>query len=295
MKFPPFEYAHPASLAEATDQLAADEDARALAGGQSLLPLMALRLARPSTLVDIGGVVPRGVEHVGPGRGALRIGALTTQTELLSDPLIGRFAPLVAAAAAHVGHPAIRNRGTLGGSLAHGDPAAELPAALVALGGSVDVTGPGGDRSLSCAELIDGYFVNTLVPGELITSVVVPMSGDGAGAAWCEWALRSGDFAEVGIGVSLAVGPDGLVWEVRAASCGVGGRPVDLAAAMTGVHGARGDEPDLLRQVASLVANAAVEEGGDGDRAELAGMLAARALRRAYVRANGERPSEVTP
>ena len=203
VKFPPFDYVRAGSVAEAVGYLAGDEDARVLAGGQSLLPLMAMRLARPSVLVDIGSLDLAGVELEG---GVLRLGGLVRHSTLVDDPSVQAHAPLLAAGAAHVGHPAIRNRGTLAGSLAHADPAAELPAVTVALDARVTVDGPSGRRSLPAAELIDGYFTNNLETGEVITAIEVPVGAPGQGAAFCEWAPRFADFAEVGVGVAVEPG-----------------------------------------------------------------------------------------
>lgn len=288
MKFPPFDYVRPATVAEAVGCLAADEDAKALAGGQSLLPLMALRLARPAVLVDIGRLDLATVRLDVPA--TLRVGALVRHSTLLTDPVVAAHAPLLAAAAAHVGHPAIRNRGTLAGSLAHADPAAELPAAAVALGATVTVEGPGGAREMAVSDLIDGFFTNHLEPGELITAVVFEAAGPGQGSAFCEWAPRSGDFAEVGVGVAVDIGDDGACTAVRAAACGVAGAPVPLAAGLQPVlAGAAAAGPAQLVEAARLARAAAGDAGADEDKAELAGLLTARAVKRAFDRAAARR------
>jgi carbon-monoxide dehydrogenase medium subunit len=195
---------------------------------------------------------------------------------------------LLAAAAAHVGHPAIRNRGTLAGSLAHADPAAELPAAAVALGATVSVQGPGGRRALGAADLIDGYFSNHLEPGEVIAAIEVPAAGPGHGAAFCEWAVRIGDFAEVGVGVAIDSDGNGACTGVRAATCGVGGAPVALGPSLEELLcGTAEPSPSQLVDTARIATVAAAGAGADEDRAGLAGLLTARAVKRAFDRIAG--------
>ena len=278
MKFPPFDYLAPADVDEAIEALTVDEDAKVLAGGQSLLPLMALRLARPSVVVDLGrlDVAPAAIDP-GPGpAGTLRLGALTRQAVLEEDAAVGSAAPLVAAAVRHVGHRATRALGTIGGSLAHADPAAELPAVMVALEASVVTRSPRGTRTIPCATLASGFFTTCLDHDEVIIEVHVPAAAAGTGSAWCEWAARSGDFAEAGVGVNLEPGDDGSCAKARAAASGVAPTPVDLSSIvsplLTGVNTAG---PSVLREIAAAVAAECVSE--------LAGLLAARAVHRAMA------------
>ena len=280
MKAPPFEYVRAGSVGDAVEALAADPDARVLAGGQSLAPLLALRLARPSVLVDVGRVP---LHDVTVDDAWIRLGAVVRHRQLVDDPVVTREAPLLALAARHVGDAAIRNRGTLGGSLAHADPAAELPAALVAAGGRVTVTSTRGSRELAAADLFEGFFVTGLEPDELLTEVVVPRAPGGSGSAFEEWAPRAADFAVAGVAVTVQLADDGTCTGMGAAACGVGNVPVDLAHAMgrAGVVGARAEDA-LWGAVADAVQRACVS---DDDRAELAGLLAARAVRHAFVRA----------
>jgi CO/xanthine dehydrogenase FAD-binding subunit len=285
LKFPHFEYARPDTLNEAVDLLSSHEDAKALAGGQSLLPLMALRLARPALLVELSALGLDGVELlpespvvVGP---ALCIGAMARQSRLLADPVTDAV-PLLAAATRWVGHRATRNRGTVGGSLAHADPAAELPAVAVALGAVALVVGPRGRRPIPCQQLADGHFTTTLADDEIITEIHVPVIAGRAGAAFCEWAPRSGDFAEVGIGVALRLDRDGRCDGVWAGGCGLGAIPEDLGPVLArpGVLGERSASSHLLGEVARRV-RAATARSGD-DKSSLAGLLAARAFRQAF-------------
>jgi carbon-monoxide dehydrogenase medium subunit len=291
MKPAPFEYVAVSSLAEAVHTLAADEGAKVLAGGQSLMPLLSLRLARPTLLVDINGLGMDGIA-VNAADATVRIGALVRHRRLELDPVIARSVPLLASAAPLIGYPAIRNLGTIGGSLAHADPVAELPAVLVAMSGSVLVTGSAGEREISAAEFFEGFLTTSLTPDEIIVEVRLPGLGRGPtrqGASFCEWAPRTGDFAEAGVGVALAVDESGMCTAVRAAACGVATTPVLLSDGLerAGVAGAREATDPLLRAVAVDVARACA--GAEGDRAELAGLLAARAVSRAFTQT---RPGE---
>ncbi len=284
MKPPPFDYLAAESLEEAVRALAADEDAKVLAGGQSLIPLLSLRLARPSVLVDIGRL---DLGEISINGTTLRIGALVPHTRVEHDPIVAAAVPLLADATAQVGYPAIRNRGTLGGSLAHADPVAEIPAAAVALGALVVVTGPQGQRRLLAADLADGYFSTVLEPAEIIVAVEFPfLAGRGHGAAWCEWSPRAHDFADAGVGIALEIDEDGTCRQVRAAAAGMAAHPVDLTAVVegSGVLGANLGRPvaGLFRAVAAAVTAAGV--GAGDDKAELAGLLAARALHKAIGR-----------
>jgi aerobic carbon-monoxide dehydrogenase medium subunit len=193
----PFDYLAASSAAEAIALLAEHgDDAKLLAGGHSLLPMMKLRLATPAVLIDIGRVEElSGITADGPD---LVIGATTRHAELAASPLVREQAPLLAHAAAQVGDPQIRHRGTIGGSLAHADPAADLPMAIVALGGSVELRGPDGTRAVSADDFFAGYFETALEPGELITAVRVPGA---PGAAWGyqKFVRRANDWAIVGV------------------------------------------------------------------------------------------------
>lgn len=291
MKFAPFEYVRAATLAEAIEALAADEDAKVIAGGQSLLPLMALRLSRPSTLVDITGLDLGGVRLDADGN-VLRLGATVRHRVLEDSAQVADAAPLLSAAVRYVGHRAIRSRGTLGGSLAHADPAAELPAAALALGATAVIAGSRGERRAPCAELAEGYLVTSLHPAEIITEIEVPAASGGHGASFCEWAARSGDFAEVGVAVAIDLEDGGCCERVRGAACGVGSVPVDLGPVLSaiGVVGATAPEPALLRAAAGAVASGVASAGED--KAGLAGLLAARGLVQAFARAHSK-PAEV--
>lgn len=224
MKAPAFDYVRPDSLAEALTLLAAHgEAARPVAGGQSLLPAMNLRLASPSLLIDIGRLAAlRGVTLQG---GVLRLGALTRHAELLSSPEIGTAAPLLARAAAQIAHPAIRSRGTIGGSLAHADPAAELPACLLALGGRVVAQSAAGMRVIGADDFFAGLFATALRADELIVAVEIDAPRVGAVTGFGELTRRSGDYAIIGLAAQGRV--EGDVWTaLRLAFFSAGATPV---------------------------------------------------------------------
>jgi carbon-monoxide dehydrogenase medium subunit len=192
-----FDYLAASSAAEAIALLAEHgDDAKLLAGGHSLLPMMKLRLATPAVLVDIGRVDE--LSGITADGSDLVIGATTRHAELAASPLVRDQAPLLAHAAAQVGDPQIRHRGTIGGSLAHADPAADLPMALVALGGSVELRGPGGTRAVSADDFFAGYFETVLEPDEMITAVRVPAT-PGAPWGYQKFVRRANDWAIVGV------------------------------------------------------------------------------------------------
>jgi aerobic carbon-monoxide dehydrogenase medium subunit len=274
----PFEYLRPASVPEALAALSGDESAKLIAGGQSLVPLMALRLARPTLLVDVNDL---GLEGVDAGDDVVRIGACTRHRRLERDPVIARAAPLVREAAGLIGYPAIRTRGTIGGSLAHADPVAELPAVLVAARGSVVVRSSRGAREIAAAELFEGFLETTLARDELVEEVLVPAIGPRHGSAFCEWAPREGDFAVAGIAVTLERDAEGRCVSLGAAACGIASVPVDCSAFVGVVLGEAAASAGLVEEVARAVRTGV---GGDDDRADLLGMLAARAVHRAFAR-----------
>jgi carbon-monoxide dehydrogenase medium subunit len=274
----PFEYVRPASVAEALAALASDENAKLIAGGQSLVPLMAMRLARPTLVVDIADLGLDGVDASGP---VVRIGAGTRHRRLERDPVIARAAPLVREAAGLIGYPAIRTRGTIGGSLAHADPEAELPAVLVATGGSVSARCARGTREIAAADLFTGFLETTMARDEIIENVLLPAAGPRHGSAFCEWAPRQGDFAVAGIAVELERDADGRCVALGAGACGIGAVPVDCSAWLGAALGESTASTALVAEVARVVRTSV---GGDEDRAELLGLLAARAVHRSFAR-----------
>jgi CO/xanthine dehydrogenase FAD-binding subunit len=223
--------------------------------------------------------------------GALSIGALTRQRTLERDSRIARACPLVAEAMPYVGHVAIRNRGTLGGSLAHADPAAELPAVVTALGAEIHVRGPAGSRTVTAAELFVMPLVTSLEPDELVVSVSIPAPAPRTGHAWCELAERHGDFALAGAAAAVSLDEHGACREARLALAGVGPVPVDAREAAAALAGS---EPagEALDEAAELAARSC-DPASDGHasaryRRRLVRVLARRALGAATARARGE-------
>ena len=225
MKPAGFDYERPSSLTETLDRLATvGEDAKVLAGGQSLIPLMAMRLARPSVLIDVNRVEDLTFEA---DRGDyLELGALTRQRAAERSAVVRRTAPLLREALGHIGHPQIRNRGTIGGSLAHADPAAELPTVAVALDATMVIQRAGGDRTVPAADFFTGFFTTAIEPEELLTSVRIPSLPPNAGCSYKEFSRRHGDFAVVGVAAVVVLGGDATISQARIALSGVGSVPV---------------------------------------------------------------------
>jgi carbon-monoxide dehydrogenase medium subunit len=227
VKLPPVEYEAPATIAEAVDLLAEHQDeASVLAGGQSLIPLLALRLARPAVLIDINSL--RELSGVSAADGWVAVGAMTREYEAEESATIAGAVPLLAAALPLIGHEAIRSRGTIGGSLAHADPAAELPAVARALDAELVVRSRSGDRVIPAAQWFEGYLATARRPDEILVEARFPAAGPGTGAAFQEVARRHGDFAMVGLAASLTL-TDGTVSDARLAFSGVADVPVRAA------------------------------------------------------------------
>jgi carbon-monoxide dehydrogenase medium subunit len=234
MKASAFAYARATSVSNALELLVAHGDrAKVLSGGQSLMPAMNLRLISPELVVDIGELAElRGIALTGE---LLRIGALTRHVDLARSPEIAAHAPLLAEAIAHVAHPAIRNRGTLGGSLAHADPASELPACMLALNATLIIRGQGGERRIAAGEFFTGIYQTALSPEELLVAVELPVARKNATHFFREFARRHGDYAIVGVAAQAIVEGNAFA-DLRLALFAVGDRPV-LAKAATKLVG----------------------------------------------------------
>jgi carbon-monoxide dehydrogenase medium subunit len=229
MKLPDFAYEAPATLAEAVALMAEHQgEASVLAGGQSLIPLLALRLARPPVLVDINGLSE--LSGVSVADGWVAVGAMTREYVAEESEAVAETLPLLAAALPLIGHEAIRSRGTIGGSLAHADPAAELPAVARALDAEFVVRSRSGERVIPAAEWFEGYLATSRRPDEILVEVRFPTAGPGTGVTFQEVARRHGDFAMVGLAVSLTLA-DGVVTDARLAFSGIADVPVRAAAA----------------------------------------------------------------
>ncbi|HWE11339.1 MAG TPA: FAD binding domain-containing protein [Solirubrobacteraceae bacterium] len=263
MKPAPFVYTPAPSVAGALELLA-DEDATALAGGQSLVPLLNFRLARPGVLVDLNPLTA--LDHLHVTGGALRIGALTRQATLQRSATVAEGWPLLTEAVSHVGHAAIRNRGTVGGSVAHADPAAELPVALTALDARFHLRSGAGERTLSASELFQGPMTTALETGELLVEIEVPPVGPGARMAFLEHARTHGDFAVAGAAVVLVPGERAAI--------------ALLGAAVTPVRAHAAERALLGGAAAAEAARLAGADVGDDHRRALITTLTRRALER---------------
>jgi carbon-monoxide dehydrogenase medium subunit len=260
MKPPPFAYVAPRSLDEALALLARHgDDAKVLAGGQSLVPALNLRMMAPAVLVDInrvpelGGILQTGAE--------ITLGALTRHRQLERDPAIARAVPMLASAAPHIAHLPIRSRGTMGGSLSHADPAAELAAVCLACDATMVLRGPGGEREVPAAQFNLGVFTTALAPGELLVAIRFPAWPATRPHGFQEVARRHGDFAICGAAVTVDLQPDGRCGDARIVIFGAADRPLlrpDAAAAL------QGQTPtlSLLREVAELAAEG-LDPGSD--------------------------------
>jgi aerobic carbon-monoxide dehydrogenase medium subunit len=289
MKPPDFDYLVPRSVEEAIDALARRGDqAKVLAGGQSLVPLMNLRLASPAALVDVNEL--RELDYVRARDGGLAIGAVTRQSTLERSPLVAERLPILVEALGHVGHPAIRHRGTVGGSLAHADPAAELAAVMLALDAGVEARGPNGARQVAAADLVTGYLTTSLAPDELLVEVRVPSPPPGTGGAFVELARRYGDFAICGAAALVTLDSGGRCERVRLALCGAGPGPVRAHAAERALVG----EPRWAAAIEAAAQRVGDEvdppsdiHGSAGYRRKMAVVMARRALQQAAARAAG--------
>ncbi|HWO42683.1 MAG TPA: xanthine dehydrogenase family protein subunit M [Candidatus Eisenbacteria bacterium] len=295
MKPAAFEYFAPATVDETIELLSAHgEDAKILAGGQSLMPLMNLRLARPRVVIDINPVSALDYVRIGP-RNELCIGALTRQRSLEQSALVKERNPLLAAAMPLIGHFQIRNRGTIGGSVVHADPAAELPAVTLALGAEFVAKSAAAERVIPAAGFFLEYMTTALRPTELLTEIrLLPLR---AGCGWAieEVARRRGDFAIVGVVALLQVGEAGLCEDARLALFGVSERPVRAERGEQVLLG-NGPEPKAFAAAAQAVVDeldpvSDVHASGEYRR-EAAAFLMKKALHAALARARGERVDE---
>ncbi len=250
MKPAPFEYSLPTTLDEAIGALA-DGDAKVLAGGQSLIPLMSMRLASFERLVDLRAVPA--LQGCGRVNGSLRIGAMTRQADAEHDSTVRGDVPLLAVALPNIGHFQIRNQGTIGGSIAHADPAAELPAVALALDATLEAVGPGGTRRIPASEFFLATFDTALDDAEILTAVEFPVWGAGSGFAVEEMARRSGDFALVGAMCGVHVS-SGRIDRATIAMFGVGSTPIRCSTAEQGLIGESVDglaAADVAREAAA--------------------------------------------
>ena len=284
MKPAPFDYHAPASLDEAVALMSTLDNAKVIAGGQSLVAMMNFRYAMPDHLIDLGNIAGLSGLHFEPR--TLRIGAMTRQRELeFSAPLADKV-PLFKAALAHVGHRQTRNRGTLGGSLAHADPAAELPTACLALDAEIEIAGAGGTRIVPMREFSAGFMTTALGYDEILLAVHIRPWPEGHGYSFQEYARRHGDFAVAGAAVLLDANNDGVIERAAVALCGVTDRPVrrdEAEAALVERH----LDDSVIARAASLAGDVEATADIHADatyRRHLARVLTTRALHEASSR-----------
>jgi carbon-monoxide dehydrogenase medium subunit len=286
MKPPLFEYARPSSPAEAVSLLAsAGGEGKVLAGGQSLVPLLNFRLAAPGLLVDINRIPE--LVFVEEESGTLRVGAGTRMRALELDPLVRERIAILKAAASWVGHVQIRNRGTVGGSIAHADPAAEVPAISVLLDAELTVLGPNGARTAQAADFFEGFLTTDLADDELLTEIRFPIPEAAEGWGFREFAQRRGDFALAGAAVMLRPADDGTVGRARIVVFGTADRPLRAPEAEAALVGNRAT-PEAIEAAAQSAAEAAAADDPRPDaayRRQLTETMVRRALEDAIGRA----------
>jgi carbon-monoxide dehydrogenase medium subunit len=286
LKPPPFRYVAAKTVGEAVSRLAQDAaEAKILAGGQSLVPLLNFRLSHPQVLVDINRLSE--LDYVDRTRDVLRIGALTRHRTIETSPLVREHAPILSDAAAQIGHLAIRNRGTLGGSLAHADPAAELPLIAVLLDATVETTGSGGARRIPAATFFNGPLTTTLRGDEIITAMEISVLANGSGYAFREFTRRSGDFAIVAVGAVVSL-QRGRCVGARIALGGAAGTPIRASAAETVLRD-QAPSPDVIAAATRAARERAAPWGdlhASADfRSHLVEVLCRRTLESAFERA----------
>ena len=253
---PNFDYYRASSVADAGRLLAEHPGAKLLAGGHSLIPLLKLRLAAPSAVIDIGRIAElRGVAAGGDG---LRIGALTTHAEIAASSDVQRHAAALAEAAGQIGDPAVRNRGTIGGNLAHADPASDLPTVLAALGATLSIVGPGGERSVAADGFFQGLMMTALGENEVLTAITVPAAGAGSGSAYAKFPHPASRYAVVGAAASVTASNGSC----SGASVAVGGlTPAPVRCA--GVEGALSGQALTADTIAAAAEAVAGDVGDD--------------------------------
>jgi carbon-monoxide dehydrogenase medium subunit len=286
-----FEYHAPTSVDDATALLARlGEDAKILSGGQSLIPLMKLRLATPPHVVDINGIP--GLAYIRERDGVLAIGALTRESELEESESVRARYPLLHDACRVIADPLVRNLATVGGNLAHADPANDHPAAMLALGAEVVARGGGGERRIPIASFFSGPFVTALGPGELLVEIRVPMPAPRSGGAYLKMERKVGDFATAAVAAQLTLRADGACEHAGIGLTNVGLMPIEATQAEAALRGKRLDDKTIA-QAAHLAAAAAEPtedlRGSVEYKRDLVRVLTARAVRRALERAEGRR------
>jgi len=284
MKPAPFDYHAPQTLEEATALLATLENAKVLAGGQSLVPMMNFRYVIVDHLVDLAKV--KSLAGISVADGRMRIGAMTRQREIEFSPEVARHCPLLLKAIKNVGHRQTRNRGTIGGSLAHADPAAEMPTVCAAHDAVIEITGHAGTRKVPFNEFGIGFMTTAVEPNEIVTAIELPLWPQGHGYGFQEFARRHGDFAVAGAAVLVDCDKGGIVRRASVTLCGVGNTPLRLPAAEAALTGQRLDDAAIgaaVNAVKSIEPTSDIHATPEY-RSHLAQVLLARALRDAAGR-----------
>jgi aerobic carbon-monoxide dehydrogenase medium subunit len=287
---PQFAYFAPTTLQEALTLLRQyGSEAKLLSGGQSLIPLMKLRLAAPAYLIDINRLP--GLDFLQERNGFLRIGALTREADLEHSELVRTHYPIVGDTARVIGDPLVRNLATIGGNLAHADPANDHPATLLALGAEVVATGLDGERTIPIAEFFTDFFTTALRPDEMLTEIRIPAPAAGSGGAYVKLERKVGDFAIVGVAAQVTVDATGICTRAGIGLTNVGPTPLQARQAEVLLQGQRLDQ-DSIAQAAQLAAEAARPEadlrGSVAYKRDMVRVLTTRALTRALERANGQ-------
>jgi carbon-monoxide dehydrogenase medium subunit len=286
---PSFDYVVPRSVSEAVALLEDNPDAKVLAGGHSLIPLMKLRLASPALLVDINKI--EGLDYIREDDGWLKIGTLTRESELDRSDLIREKYPLLADTTRMVADPLVRNMATLGGNLAHADPANDHPAAILAYGGQVVAMGPGGERVIPIEDFFESLFETSLAHDEILTEVRVPAPKPRTGGAYVKVERKVGDFATAAVAVQLTLDANGNCESAGIGLTNVGETPIKATGAEQALVGKPLDEANI--RIAAQLASEAAEPAGDHRGSEeykraLVKTLTVRALRLALARATGQ-------
>ncbi len=289
---PPFDYHAPGSLDEALGLLGSLDDAKIMSGGQSLLPMLKLRLAAPAHIVDIGRIP--GLGSISEEDGFLRIGALVTETALEKNATVAQRFPILLDTAKVIADPLVRNRATVCGNAAHGDPANDHPATMLALRAHFVATGPGGRRSIEADDFFHGLFMTALEPNEILTEIRIPSPGERSGGAYLKLERKVGDYAVAGVAVQLTLDDEGAVTQAGIGLTNLGFAPVRASAAeeaLTGAALSRHGADEAIAAAAQAAAEAADpvadRRGSVEYKRNMARVLTARAVVRALARAGG--------
>ncbi len=286
---PTFDYIVPQTLTEAVALLGQNPDAKVLAGGHSLIPMMKFRLASPALLVDINRI--QGLDYIREEDGWLKIGALTRESDLDHSDLVREKYPLLADTTRMIADPLVRNLATVGGNLAHADPANDHPATMLAYGAQVVATGPTGERVISIDSFFEGLFQTSLAHDELLTEIRIPAPSHRSGGAYVKMERKVGDFATVAVAVQLTLDENGNCGSVGIGLTNVGETPIKATNAEEALKGKPLDDANI-RRAAELAAESAEpsgdQRGSEEYKRSLIRTLTVRAIRKAVERAKGE-------